>query len=203
VRFCNRYVTDTADPLGAGNSVAGVASTDLLEALALIDNFKAGVAHVTRVDADVEIARGQRQAFLRRVVLPRRGRAGRKVRATLVLQHVRGGVERRKVQLRLPSGLGPGMRRVAFTGVDVDFPGGGLFEVIEFDFDFGPTGGNLGPRSVRRLLERVNNLARYDGISARRPSRDPDDFNPGEPSYRDSDLRISGDAVATIRITTR
>ena len=46
-------------------------------------------------------------------------------------------------------------------------------------------------------------MARYDGISARRPSRDPEDFDPGEPSYRDPRLRISGDAVATIRIRKR
>jgi hypothetical protein len=204
VRFCNRYITDATDPFGAGNGIAAAASNDLLEALSLVDTFKAGVAHVTGVEADLEIARGQRQAYLRRVVLPRRGGAGRKVRATLVLQHVRGRVERRKVQLRLPSDLRPGMRRVAFTGADVDVPGGDLFvELIELDFDFGASGGELGPRSVRRLLERINNLARYDGISARRPSNDPEDFDPGEPSYRDPNLRISGDAVATIRITRR
>ena len=204
VRFCNRYVTDQSDPFGAGNVVAGVASTDLAEALALVDSFKAGVAQITAVEADIELARGQRQAFLRRVILPRRGRAGRKVRATLVLQHVRGRVERRKVRLRLPSDLRPGMRRVAFTGVDVDFGGGGgLFDVIELDFDFGPSGGELGPRSVRRLLERINGLARYDGVSARRPSNNPEDFDPGEPSYRDDRVRISGDAVATIRIRKR
>ena len=53
------------------------------------------------------------------VPAPRRGcraaaRAGKKVRATLVLQHVRGRVERRRVRLRLPSDLRPGQapRRV-------------------------------------------------------------------------------------------
>ena len=56
---------------------------------------------------------------------------------------------------------------------------------------------------MRRLLARIDGLARYDGVSARRPSNDPEDFDPGEPSYRDPDLRISGDAVATIRITKR
>jgi hypothetical protein len=204
VRFCNRYVSDQPDPFGAGNTVASTASADLFQALSLVDSFKAGVARVTGVEADIEIARGQRQAFLRRVVLPRRGRAGKKVRATLVLRHVRGRLERRRVRLRLPSDLRRGMRRVAFTGVDVDFPGGGdLFELLELEFSFGPDGGDLGPRSLRRLLARIDGLARYDGISARRPSSDPDDFDPGEPSYRDPNLRISGDAVATIRIRKR
>jgi hypothetical protein len=203
VRFCNRYVTDAPDPFGAGNVVASAASTDLLSALSLVDSFKAGAAHVTAVEADVEMARGQRQAFLRSVRLPRRGRAGRKVTATVRLQHVRGRVERRKVRLRLPSGLRPGKRRVQFTGADVDMPGGDLFELLEFELDFGGTGGELGPRSVRRLLARIDGLARYDGVSARRPSNDPDDFDPGEPSFRDPDLRISGSAVARIRIRKR
>jgi hypothetical protein len=202
VRFCNRYVSDTPD--GLGNVVASAASGDLLSALALVDSFKAGEIHVTGVDADVQIARGQRQAYLRSVRLPRRGRAGRKVTATLELQHVRGRMERRKVKLRLPSDLRPGKRRVEFTGVDVDFGGGGgLFELFEIDFEFGSSGGNLGPRSVGRLLARIDGLARYDGVSARRPSEDPEDFDPGEPSYRDPSLRISGSARATIRIKRR
>jgi hypothetical protein len=118
VRFCNRYVSDTPD--GLGNVVASAASGDLLAALALVDSFKAGEVHVTGIDADVQIARGQRQAYLRGVRLRRRGRAGKKVTATLALQHVRGRLERRSVRLRLPSDLRPGKRRVEFTGVDVD-----------------------------------------------------------------------------------
>jgi len=202
-RFCNRYVSDASDAFGAGNVVAGAASTDLLEALALVDMFKAREVHVTNVDADVEIARGQKQAFLRGVRLPRRGRSGKKVRATLLLRHVRGRLERRKVRLRLPSGLRSGKRRIVFTGTDVDSPGGEFFELFDLDFEFGSTGGDLGPPNLPRLLDRIEGLARYDGISARRPSGDPEDFDPGQPSYRAADLRISGRARATIRIKRR
>jgi hypothetical protein len=204
VRFCNRYVSDVSDAFGAGNVVAGAASTDLLQSLGLVDSFKAGVVHVTGVDADVQIARGQRQAFLRAVRLPRRGRAGKKVTATLKLRHVRGAVEKRTVRLRLPSDLRPGKRRVVFTGVDSDSSGGGdFFELFDIEFLFGGGGGELGPRNVRSLLRRIEGIARYDGISARRPSSDPEDFDPGEPSYRDPELRISGRVRATIRIKGR
>ena len=204
VRFCNRYVSDVPDAFGAGNVVAGAASTDLLEALALVDAFKAGEVHVTAVDAEVQIARGQQQAFLRSVRLPRRARAGQRVTATLRLRHVRGRAERRRVKLKLPSDLRPGRRRVVFTGVDVDSAGGDLFDLLGFDVEFGGSGGGaLGAPNVRTLLGRIDGLARYDGISARRPSGDPEDFDPGEPSYRDPDLRISGRARATIRITKR
>jgi hypothetical protein len=113
---------------------------------------------------------------------------------------VRGRAERRTVKLRLPPDLPPGKRRVVFAGVDVDFPGGDFLELFEFDFEFGGSGGSLGPRNLRTLLRRIQGLARYDGISARRPSSDPEDFDPGTPSYRDPNLRISGRARATIRI---
>jgi hypothetical protein len=104
------------------------------------------------------------------------------------------------VELRLPSDLRPGKRRLVFTGVDVDLPGGELFELFEFDFELGGSGGSLGPPSLRRLLRRLAGVGRYDGISARRAGTGADDL---EPSYRDPNLRISGSARATIRIKKR
>jgi hypothetical protein len=202
-RFCNRYVTDVADPFGAGNIVAAAAGSDLLSAIALIDAYKASDLQVTGVEANLQIRRGQRQAYLQRVRLPRRGRAGHTVPATITLRHVRGRLERRKVRMRLPADLRPGNRRVVFTGADVDSGEGGLeelFGIFDLEFDLGSLGGDLGARNVRALVARIEGLARYDGVSARRPSNDPDDFDPGTPSYRDPELRISGSARATIRI---
>jgi len=200
VRFCNRYVSDLPDQSGAGNVVAAAASADLFQALTLIDAYKASAVHVTGVESTVQLRRGQRQAYLRDVRLPRRGKAGHSVRATLTLRHVRGRLERRRVRLRLPADVRPGKRRLVFTGADVDSAEGDLTELFEFDFGFGDTGGDLGPPNVRSLVSDIEAIGRYDGISARPPSRDPEDFDPGEPSYRDRDLRISGRARATIRI---
>jgi len=200
VRFCNRYVTDTADLSGAGNVVASAAGSDLLQALALVDGYKASAVHVTRVEAFVRIRRGQRQAYLRSVKLPRRAEAGRRVRATVTLRHVRGPLERRKVRLRLPRDLAPGKRRVVFTGTDVDSGDGGLFEFFEFDFDPGRGGGELGPPNVRRLAAAIEALARYDGVSVRRLAEDPDEVGAGMASFRTRGLRISGSARATVRI---
>ena len=204
VRFCNRYVSDVWDPSGAGNVVAGAASADLIQALSLIDGYKASELHVTGVEANVQISRGQRQAYLRGVRLPRRGRAGHKVRATLALRHVRGRLERRRVTLRLPDAVPPGRhRRIVFTGADVDSPEGdlsSLFGELEVDFGLGDTGGDLGPPNLRRLVARIAGIGRYDGVSAGPPSADPEDPDRGEPSYRDPALRISGRAGATIRI---
>jgi hypothetical protein len=200
VRFCNRYVTNATDPL-AGNALAASAGADLLQALTLIDAYQASPLHVTGVEANLQIQRGRQQAYLRKVRLPRRGRAGRRVPATLTLRHVGGRLERRKVRLRLPSDLRPGRRRVVLTGTDIDLDAGLTSELLEFEFDLGGTGGDFGAPNPRALAAQIEGLARYDGVSARPPSNDPEDFDPGEPSYRDPRLRISGQARASIRIT--
>jgi hypothetical protein len=203
VRFCNRYVSDFPDPLGAGNVIAGAASADLADALLQVDGFKAGEVHVTAVDGTVEIARGQRQAFLRNVILPRRVRKGtRKVRATVVLRHVRGEREARRLTVKLPRDLRPGRRKVVFVGEDVDFSEADLLDLFGFDFG-GSAGGQLGPPNLRALVASLEGIARYDGVIARRPSSDPESFEPGVRSFRDRTLRISGKARTTIRVTKR
>jgi hypothetical protein len=198
-RFCNRYVTDTADPL-SGNVVAGTASSDLLQALTEIDNYKASEVHVRSVDAEVTIRRGQRQAYLREVALPSRARAGRKVMATVTLRHVRGRLEKRRVELRLPKDLQPGKRKIVFTGADVDTGDGGLFELFDFELDFGSGGGQFGPPNPRKLLEAIEKIHRYDGVTARRAGADADEEDADVNSFRASDVRISGTARTTIRI---
>ena len=168
MRFCNRYVSDFPDAFGAGNVVAGAASTDLGDALLRIDGYKAGEVTVTGVDGTVEISRGQDQAFLRKVKLPRSiPRGTRKVRATVVLRHIRGERETRRVTVKLPP-LRPGHRTLVFVGRDVDFSEGDLFEIFGFDFG-GSGGGSLGPANVRALARSVEGIARYDGVTARPP----------------------------------
>lgn len=91
-----------------------------------------------------------------------------------------------------------------FTGTDVDSAEGDFFDFFDFEeLDFGSTGGDLGPPNVRALVAAIDDIARYDGVSVRRPSRDPEDFDPGVPSFRDPNLRISGSARARIRIVSR
>jgi hypothetical protein len=198
-RFCNRYVTDTADPL-SGNVVAATASSDLLQALTKIDNYKASDVHVKSVDVEVNVRRGQRQAYLREVNLPNRARAGAKVNATVTVRHVRGALEKRQLEVRLPKELRPGKRKIVFTGSDVDTGDGGLFELFDFALDFGGGGGQFGPANPRKLVDAIENVHRYDGVSARPAGADPDDEEASVHSFRASDVRISGNAKATIRI---
>jgi len=200
--FCNRYVSDAVDTSGAGNVVASRAASDLAAALARVDAYKASPVHVARVDVDLRLDRGRRQAFLRRVQLPRRGRAGREVRATLTLRHVRGPLERRRVTLRLPSGLRRGRQPIRFTGTDVDVSDD-LSDIIVLDFGGEDRGGDPGPPGLGALRAEIAGLARYDGVRARRPPRRRGDTRRGSPAYRAPDLRISGRATASIRITRR
>ena len=202
-RFCNRYVSDFPDPLGAGNVVAGAASADLADALVQVDGYKAGEVHVTGVEGAVEIGRGQRQAFLRKVVLPRTVRKGtREVPATVVLRHVRGPREARRMTVKLPRDLRPGKRTVVFVGKDVDFSEADLFDLFGFDFG-GSAGGSLGPPNLRALVGSIEAIARYDGVMARRPGSDPETSGPGVRSFRDRTLRISGKVRTSIRVTKR
>ena len=192
-RFCNRYVTDSADESGAGSVLAAAAADDIAQALSTIDAYTAGPAHVAGVESRLQVRRGQRQAFLNAVRLPRRARAGQRVRATLVLRLVRGGVLRRRVRLRLPDDLSPGRRRVAFLGSDVDGgPDDEIFTaLIEILLDGAP-GGDAGPPSLRALRAAVEATARFDGLEAGEPGDDVDEL---QPAYLDPDLRISGQAV--------
>ena len=50
LRFCNRYVSDFPDVLGAGNVIACAASTDLGDALLQLDAYKAGEVTVQSVE---------------------------------------------------------------------------------------------------------------------------------------------------------
>ncbi len=192
VHFCNRYVSDLADPF-SGNSIAGAASSDLFSALSLVDVFRDAPVHVTNVEGTIEISRGQDQAFLRKVELPKRARSGSKVTATLVLRHVRGQRETRKVTLQLPRDLRPGKRKLVFDGPDTDFSGGDLFDF--FGIDFGSEEEPAGPKTAKGLAKAMAATSRYDGLTAKLVGR-PKTVQ----SYRASDLRVTGRVKTAIRI---
>ena len=81
IRLCNRYVSAIApsDPEAGANIVAAGGASDALAALTEIDDYKPRALHVTEFAARVKLHRGLRQAFLRKVELPRRVRPGRRV----------------------------------------------------------------------------------------------------------------------------
>jgi hypothetical protein len=205
LRFCNRYVSGVAPPEDAGATtvVASGAAADALQALSLLDEFKLSGLHVTEFAARVKLRRGQRQAFMRSVRLPRRVRPGQRVRARLSLWVVRGRRLTRSFTLRIPS-LRPGRHRLTFSGTDVDNPDSEFFGALVSTITIGdqveeaPTG-DPGPSSVEELADRVRAIARFDGVSVRvggRPGR-------GDPAYLDPEVRISGRVSTSVRVVRK
>ena len=203
MRLCNRYVSAIApsDPEAGANIVAAGGASDALSALTEIDNYKPRALHVTEFAARVKLRRGLRQAFLRRVELPRRVRPGRRVRAKLHLQVVRGPRITRTFRLRIPSGLRRGPRELTFVGRDVDDPDSDLFGALVDTIIIGgdeeeDSSGREGARTLDGLAGRIKDLERYDGVRLRAGSI-------RTRAYRDPDLRISGRASTAVRVVRK
>jgi hypothetical protein len=203
LRFCNRYVSALApsDPEAGANIVAAGGASDALSALTELDEYKPRALHVTEFAARVQLRRGLRQAYIRSVELPRRVRPGRRVRARMRLQVVRGPRITRTFRLRIPSGLKRGRRTLTFLGRDVDDPDSDLFgalvETITIGGDEeGDSPGRFGPRTLDQLAERIEDLARYDGVRLRAGGV-------RTRAYRDADLRISGRVSTTVRVVRK
>ncbi len=203
LRLCNRYVSALApsDPEAGANIVAAGGASDALSALTEIDQFKPRPLHVTEFAARVKLRRGLRQAFIRKVELPRRVRPGRRVRARMHLQVVRGPRITRTFRLRIPSGLRRGPRALTFLGRDVDDPDSDLFgalvDTIIIGGDDEEDGtGREGARTLEQLAARVKDLERYDGVRLRAGGV-------RTRAYRDADLRISGRATTTVRVVRK
>jgi hypothetical protein len=195
VRFCNRYVSAfpaDEDFIGTANTVAARASQDVFDALARIDDYQGTPPRIGEVAVRMDIRRGERRAFLRSVKLPRRVRAGQRVRARVTLRRVRGGVIRRSYRMRIPRELHRGKRTLRFTGTDVDVADDGLLSAIIIDgIDDGA--GDPGPRNLRALAKGIRRLQRYDGVRVNAGSG-------RHRAFRDRDLRISGRASARVRV---
>jgi hypothetical protein len=147
----------------------------------------------------VKLHRGLHQAFLRGVDLPRKARAGRRVRARFHLQVVRGPRVTRTARLRIPRGLSRGRRhRLTNVGHDVDDPDSDLFGALIDTITIGDDGsgegaGSEGARTLGQLARRIKRIQRYDGVNLRAGGV-------RTRAYRDPLLRISGRTPMTVRV---
>ena len=208
MRFCNRYVGDSAAAgaeSGFGNVVGSGAGSDAELALSLIGAYTPRALHVTSVDTGVRVRRGADLAYLRSVRLPRRVRAGRRVTAKLTIQRYRGPREVRRIDVRIPADAHRGSRRIILRGTDPDFGDEGLFDEITIDLgddgeDSGGSDGSaldVGPQSLDALRTAVESIRRYDGVRlfvGRAKGK-------GVRAYRDPNLRLSGRVSTRVRVT--
>ena len=219
LRFCNTYV-------GGGGGSEELSGTplveDFTEAAGLLDAYEATPLKIARVEVNIRLQRGLRQAFLVSIDGARSVRRGSPVRLRVRLRRAGGRVETRTIAVRAPRGMPAGRRDLTLTGTPEDAGGSGLgeggslldlgtlFDVPEQDTD--------GPTTIASLARAIERIERYDGVRASfvEPGGDPPD--PEDPSadgpkgpegiavrprraYRDAGLRISGSTK--LRVTVR
>ena len=219
VRFCNTYVGGG----GGSEELAGAPLVqDFSEAATLLDAYEATPLKIQRVEANVRLRRGLRQAFLVSVRGPSRVRRGATVRLRVRLRRAGGSVQTRTIAIPVPRGMPAGPRDLTLIGTPEDTGASGLgegdtlldlgtlFDVPEPEAD--------GPTTLAGLARAIERIERYDGVRASfvEPGADPPD--PEDPSaeapkgpegaavrprrvYRDAELRISG--TAKLRVNVR
>ena len=198
--FCNRYVGTGLSDFALLSPVAGAAADDVATAVGRVEEATFARLHITSLAVGLTERRGLAEAFLRSVRLPRRVRAGARVRATLRLQRYQGRTLTRHVALRVPAGVRPGRRTITFTGGTTGADET-LDEIIEEALDDGSSG-DAGPRSVHGVVRSLRTIHRGDGVEARFPGA-----RPRHPVvrrvYRDPSLLVSGRANTRVRVVTR
>lgn len=201
IRFCNRYV---AESVGGDTGAAGLPLSDLSSALALLESYNFGPLAVEHVEANVEVRRGLRLAFIRRVSVPRRVRRGQRMLVSVLARRVDGEGRRFRFRIRVPRSLRPGVYELRLAGSGPDLGGdefvidlGDLFSADEEEED----AGDPGATSVSALARQIEGIERYDGVSADFVRSGRNRAVDGvERAFRDPDLRLAGRGSARFRV---
>jgi hypothetical protein len=198
MRFCNRYVSiaqEQAEDGSLGNAVTTNAASDLAGALSSIDAYSGKPPHIQSVEVLLELRRSAQQAFLRHISVPSRVRPGQTISVRATLQRLRGAQFKRTYRMRIPGDARRGEQKLRLIGRDADSGDSGLGTTIIIGDDSEDDGaGEAGPGSIRELADEVEATARYDGVTFRLGSA-------RGRAFRDDDIRISGRAEATVRVT--
>jgi hypothetical protein len=197
-RFCNRYVSSsTADAhdFSGGNAVAVNAALDSLDAFGLIDAYEGRPPHLTKVNAKLDLYRGERVADLRSVRAPRSVRRGQRVRLRVTLRKLRGSRLTRAYTVRIPRGIRPGRHRLVLRNTDGSSGGADqLFsDILVTD---GSGGSDGGPASLGDLVQAIRDLGRKDGVELKLGGETV-------PAFSDPNLLITGRAATTVRVRRR
>jgi hypothetical protein len=196
-RFCNRYLSaaifdPTAGPLG--NSVAFSAALDAVDAIGLIEAYEGRTPHVASMRARIDMRRGQKLAFLRRVKAPKRAKPGQRIRLRVTMQRVRDGNLTKTYRVRLPRGIKPGRRPLKLRGFEESSPDEALLELLlGEDMSEEP---RHGPAHLSDLIASIHSLGRWDGVHLRIKGK-------RRRAFLDDDLVITGRAETRIRIVRR
>lgn len=209
LRFCNTYVGGG----GAAPELAAIGQvTDLSAATALLDAYDATPLHVTRVEANLKVRRGLRQAFLVGASGPAVVRRGSDVRVRVRIRRARGAASTRTIVVHVPLDQPRGDYELTLTGTpadSADLPAddAGGFDVTGL-FDVGADESEeQGPTTIAGLARAIADLHRYDGVTAsfRGPDFDPEASDEVDELrvHRDPQLRISGEVSIPVTVVGR
>ncbi|MDP2709835.1 MAG: hypothetical protein Q8O56_01330 [Solirubrobacteraceae bacterium] len=194
LRLCHAYAVDGPTQ----NALAGLVAADIGQAVGVIESYRFGTLHPVSLEIGIRVRRGLRQAYLVGARVPRVVRRGSTIAVRLQLRRTGTGARStRTVRLRVPADAPSGLRTLrirgtsADTGSDPSQGGGDDLSVVFEDEENGADDG--GPRSVREVRDRFENLAREDGVTARLGGED-------RSLLRDPRLRISGEARVQLRV---
>ena len=198
--FCNRYVV-RGIPGGDGAGGTFPLLEDVGALTELLDDFDAAPLHIERVDVEVGVRRGLRQAYLVGVKGPRAVRRGRTARLRLLLREPEGRRSSRTFRLRVPRRMRRGRATLTVKGTQAE----AISDDLELDLgallggpDETEAEEDTTPTSLDSLAAAVAGLGRYDGLTAalRRRGRATLERR----VFRDPQLRISGEASARIAV---
>jgi hypothetical protein len=195
MRFCNRYVGGA----GGSESLAGAAeASDFGQAARLLQSFEARELHIERVHVTLKLRRGLQQAFLVGLEGPKKVRRGRTIKLRARLRRAGGAVSSRTIALRIPKSSGRGVRDIVLSGTPADDPPSDVDFAALFEEVFGAP---KPAETIADLASDIRGLHRFDGVrfGVVRPGGR---LWGGSPvALRPQDIRISGAARVTLRIT--
>ena len=176
--FCNRYV-GAGSPGDAGSSppaLASAAGADVASAFGDLEQVDFAALRIERVTADLDAARGLREAAIVSAHAPERVHAGQVVRVRLLVRVYRGGLLRLNFLLRIPAGArgpivvgihGPPAPSAAAPGAP-SLPGA-LTAALGGPGTGPPPPGMTPISSLPTLRRAIAGIANYDGLYANLP----------------------------------
>ncbi len=206
LRFCNRYV-GTGSPGDQAELPPGLgllSSSDVANALTLLDQEQFATLHVTGVNARIYAQRGLHEAtILSARASRRRVRQGQRVTIHLLVRQYRGPLKRLSFSIRIPRHV-HGLQQVtigdaASLGLNPSPASASLANELAQALGAPPgaASGGTPPTSISGLRSAFAAIPQYDGLLMRFGRRAP------KRVYRNPNLLISGDAIVAFVVRKR
>jgi hypothetical protein len=198
LRFCNRYVLRGSVAEGQPAPLATSMSNDLSTALGAIDGARYAGLHVTKVHADVTVARGLALGTILAARAPSVVRAGATATVTARVRLYRGPLRTLKLRLPIPRDLRPGRTTIELAGTAPDEASDGsdlgdLLVSLSGGDSPAPPSKSDGAQSLAEVIAGFARAHRSDGVTAKAGKR-------RWRAFVDPRLRLEGDVALEVRV---